>query len=160
MKDPKLYYYSPVIFLIFIAFLETFAKLEIKTKKIVISMVLLASMIIGFRFGYLPIFGYIKSNYFKITTDKIKNFELIKTRIPKNANLLTSEFLAESFIDNPNLFLYDKYADYRKFINFIDYVLTFNQKNIVNQFMLTRADFIVDYQSADFILYKKKMKDD
>ncbi len=59
-------------------------------------------------------------------SERYSAFKEISEKVNNNESLLTSEFIVSYFIQNPNLYVYDKDMNYTKFINEICVILAFN----------------------------------
>ncbi len=127
MQDPKNYYFAPVIPYVMLAFIDTVCGMSTKMKKFFLILALILSLCLSWRWGYSPF----SANTNRISTgtrqNNIDNIFYIKAKVKnKNSSIAASEFLANYFIENTNLYVFDKDIEFSKFSDKIDYIICFD----------------------------------
>ena len=148
MQDPKYYYFIPVIPFLFISFIEVFANIN---NKFIIILIFLSALAVSSRWGYLPYSPYGKKTL-PIEQSIYNDFLEIKKYIPANKPLMTSEFLGVYFIDNSNLFVYDKNIPYTKYLDKIKFFLISNKNRNISNILMEKHNFKIYISNSNFTL--------
>ncbi|HPQ19873.1 MAG TPA: DUF2079 domain-containing protein [bacterium] len=154
MQDPKLYYWSPVIPFAIFSYLMALKKLNNKNQKIIFLISLIVSLIISFRWGYLPFSKYSKY-YLTFNKEQYQAFKEINQKELQNEPIITSEFLALHFINNPNLYVYDKNIPPENFLVNVKWLLAFNNHKNIIEMALNYFNFKIEKKNNYFTLLKK-----
>lgn len=127
MQDPKNYYYAPIVPFALIAFIFFIYDLPQRLRKICFCIAVILAFTVSFRWGYLPISPYTKSLLKNSGEINMQNLNFIKNNINDiNAGIAASEFLANYFILNQELYIFDKDVPFEKFENKIKYIIGFD----------------------------------